>query len=265
MAFHNDIALKQVQNGVFQTDIIEDYWIIVGPNGGYLGALLANAGDIHLGAGLHQLRGMTIHYLSPPKLGPVEIRVDIIRSGRSVTFLRFEMHQNLAVVLVATGSWASTGKGLESPQIPIPSVPSPQACPEPTQLTESPTRLHEKWEIRSVNRAMASPLTPSVAEMTWWVRPKDPTPISSALLVATADALPPPIFFQSDQIKMAPTIDLTIHIRASLQSTKWNAGDWMLAHFVTNHASEGFIEEDGLVWSEEGTLLCMSRQLALAR
>jgi len=64
---------------------------------------------------------------------------------------------------------------------------------------------------------------------------------------------------------MAPTIDLTIHIRAPLQSIKWDAGDWMLAQFVTNHASGGFIEEDGLVWSEEGTLLCMSRQLALAR
>ena len=265
MAFHNDIILREVSSGIFATEIIEDYWIIVGPNGGYLGALLTNAGEMHLGLETHQLRGITIHYLTPPKLGPVDIRVTTIRSGKSVTFLRFEMAQNSEIVLAATGSWASSNKGIESPHIVIPEVPSPEDCPIPTRLTDSPTRLHEKWEIRSVNQASDELTESNDLRMQWWIRPKETTPMSSALIVAAADALPPPIFFQSDSIKMAPTVDLTIHVRANINLVQWGATSWLLAEFVTHHASGGFIEEDGLIWNDDGTLLCMSRQLALAR
>ena len=48
MAFHDDIILQEVSSGLFATEIIEDYWIIVGPNGGYLGALITNAAEMHL-------------------------------------------------------------------------------------------------------------------------------------------------------------------------------------------------------------------------
>ena len=125
MAFHKDIALTPVKDGLFQTEIIEDYWIIVGPNGGYLGALLTSAGDIHVGKDSHQLRGLTIHYLSPPKLGTTQVSVETIRSGKSVDFVRFEMIQDSVIVLVATGSWAKTSNGLELPQITMPEVPNP--------------------------------------------------------------------------------------------------------------------------------------------
>jgi len=265
MAFHDDIILQEVSSGLFATEIIEDYWIIVGPNGGYLGALLTNAGELHLGLETHQLRGITIHYLTPPKLGPIEICVSTIRSGKSVTFLRFEMTQNSEIVLVATGSWASNSKGIESPQIVIPKVPSPKDCPIPTRLTDSPTRLHEKWEIRSVNQALNELAESNNSRMQWWIRPKEATPMTSSLIVAAADALPPPIFFHSDTIKMAPTVDLTIHVRADINLAQWGPASWLLAEFVTHHASGGFIEEDGLIWNDDGTLLCMSRQLALAR
>ena len=72
MAFHDDIILQEVSSGLFATEIIEDYWIIVGPNGGYLGALITNAAEMHLEREPYQLRGITIHYLTPPKLGPID-------------------------------------------------------------------------------------------------------------------------------------------------------------------------------------------------
>ena len=80
MAFHDDIILQEVSSGLFATEIIEDYWIIVGPNGGYLGALITNAAEMHLDES-HISYGITIHYLTPPKLGPIEIRVTTIRTN----------------------------------------------------------------------------------------------------------------------------------------------------------------------------------------
>ena len=44
---------------------------------------------------------------------------------------------------------------------------------------------------------------------------------------------------------MAPTIDLTIHVRVDIDSVQWNGASWLLAEFVTNHASGGFIEKTG--------------------
>jgi len=39
--------------------------------------------------------------------------------------------------------------------------------------------------------------------------------------------------------------------------------DFVLAVFRSRRAHEGFIEEDGEIWSRDGVLLAQSRQLAL--
>ncbi|HJM28515.1 MAG: thioesterase family protein [Acidimicrobiales bacterium] len=269
MAFHDDVALQDLGGGSFSTEIIDNYWIVAGPNGGYLGALLANAGDLHVAKTSHQLRSLTIHYLLPPKLGPVNINVETVRSGKSVDFLRLEMTQMNILVLVATGVWASSNGSIEAPQLPMLEVPPPESCPAGVRLTETPTRLHEQWEIRSVDRSHhlknSSKDSDLGLNLTWWIRPATETPISSSLIVAIADALPPPIFVTSQKLRLVPTIDLTVHIRANLSSSTWGNRSWVLANFSTTHASEGFIEEDGLIWHQDGTLLAMSRQLALVR
>jgi acyl-CoA thioesterase len=39
--------------------------------------------------------------------------------------------------------------------------------------------------------------------------------------------------------------------------------DYVLAVFRSRYASEGFVEEDGEIWSPDGQLLAQSRQLAV--
>ena len=62
-----------------------------------------------------------------------------------------------------------------------------------------------------------------------------------------------------------PTIDLTVHIRSPLPHPGLADDDRVLALFRTDHAADGFIEEDGLIFAPDGTLLAQSRQLAIAR
>ena len=87
MALHDDVALKSLGDGFFSVDIIDNYWIIAGPNGGYLGAILSAAGDIHLSGSGRQLRSITFHFLKPPTIGEVKVHVQTVRSGKSVDFL----------------------------------------------------------------------------------------------------------------------------------------------------------------------------------
>jgi acyl-CoA thioesterase len=73
-----------------------------------------------------------------------------------------------------------------------------------------------------------------------------------------ADGYYPAVWARLTEPYAAPTIDLTVHVRAPLPVT-----GPLLARFTTNLAKDGFFEEDGELWSRDGTLVAQSRQLAL--
>ena len=104
----------------------------------------------------------------------------------------------------------------------------------------------------------------STADLAWWIRPRTPRPLDAPLVAAMTDAMPPPIFAVSTEAMAVPTLDLTVHVRAQLDEIAWDPGDWILARFVSRAASGGFVEEDGELWTADGTLVAHSRQLALA-
>jgi acyl-CoA thioesterase len=57
----------------------------------------------------------------------------------------------------------------------------------------------------------------------------------------------------------APTIDLTVHFRTSLPLDD----SLLLGRFRSNLVREGFFDEDGELWTPDGTLVAQSRQLGL--
>ena len=87
-------------------------------------------------------------------------------------------------------------------------------------------------------------------------------PADHVLVAALTDSWMPPIFSRTDDRFGVPTIDLTIHFRAPLANLRRDDG-WFLALFRSQMAADGFVEEDGEVWSEDGRLLAHSRQLAV--
>jgi acyl-CoA thioesterase len=64
---------------------------------------------------------------------------------------------------------------------------------------------------------------------------------------------------------LAPTLDLTIHVRRPLPRADMTPEDHVLARFSSRLAVGGVWEEDGELWSPSGELLVQSRQLALIR
>ena len=86
-------------------------------------------------------------------------------------------------------------------------------------------------------------------------------------LVFTVDFFPPlvdnpAVFGRIDEQIIVPTVDLTVHFRSSLPLPDATPDDYVLAEFRTNVVAEGFLEEDGVIWSRDGVLLAQSRQLA---
>ena len=72
-----------------------------------------------------------------------------------------------------------------------------------------------------------------------------------------------PRMLQNYLVRPAPTIDYTVHFRAPLPPPGATPEDAYLATFRTGLVRDGFFEEDGELWSTDGTLLAQSRQLAL--
>ena len=61
-----------------------------------------------------------------------------------------------------------------------------------------------------------------------------------------------------------PTIDLTVHIRAPQAVIDVLDPDaHLLCVFRSRTLADGYVEEDGEIWSPGGVLLAQSRQLAV--
>ena len=95
-----------------------------------------------------------------------------------------------------------------------------------------------------------------------WIRTAEPRHADRPLLAAYTDAFIPPALMRTQFGVWVPTLELTIHFRGQPPAGEY---PWVAAQFVTRAAAGGLIEEDGELWSADGRLLAMSRQLALIR
>ena len=77
--------------------------------------------------------------------------------------------------------------------------------------------------------------------------------------MALTDAWVPAIFSRVTVPLGVPTIDLTVHFRQAPP----RAPGWAQVRFRTTMSAEGYLEEDGEVWSADGRLLAQSRQLGV--
>ena len=92
--FERDTAVVADGEGSFTCDIRPDWWVVAGPNGGYLAAMLVRALEDHLSDGqIRPLRSLTIHYLRAPREGAARIFVEVERAGRSVSFVSVRLER----------------------------------------------------------------------------------------------------------------------------------------------------------------------------
>jgi hypothetical protein len=106
-------------------------------------------------------------------------------------------------------------------------------------------------------------LTPGeAAETGGWIELPTPRRIDAAYIVLLSDVWWPPSLEPLTAPAIAPTIDLTVHVRADLPPDGL-PDEPVLGRFRTAAAVNGTMEEDGELFLADGTLLAQSRQLAL--
>ena len=249
--------------GLFRGHVDPGWFIVRGPNGGYVAAMLLRAFEALVGDPTRTPRSLTIHYTSPPAEGTVEIETRVEREGRSLTTMSARILQNGKLLALALAAFSRSRDGYVFDETRFPEVLPPEKC-APSLDRNIP--MHERYETRFAVGDL--PFTGSERALSGgWIRlSEEPRVVDAALVAAYTDAWPPALFSRLNERGMTggvPTIDLNIHFRSPLPPTGAAANDYTLAVFRSQLGRDGFLEEDGEIWSRDGVLLAQSRQLGV--
>jgi acyl-CoA thioesterase len=255
--FARDTAVTGLGDGRYGAHIDEGWWIQRGPNGGYLAAIVLRAVLEEVADTGRPPRSITLHYLRPPVVGPCEVSVTVERSGRGLTTVSARLTQDGRDCILALAALGVVRPGPEIHDAPMPAVTGPEELASREGGPLVPIR--DRYDTR---HAIGTPpfVIGEEAVSGGWIRTTDDDPVDEVLLVALADAWPPAIFSRAEVPIGVPTVDLTVHFRQAPP----RAAGWCLVRFRTTVATEGYLEEDGEIWSADGTLLAQSRQLGVA-
>lgn len=264
--FENDTSVEHLDTDLYRVRLDRSWWIINGPNGGYLSGLLLRAAIAAQGDRQRSPRSFTVHFMRPPSEGFADIHVTLERSGRtfSTQTVRLEQQGKLCVIGILASSNSRDSVEFSHKQMPSVSLP-PRTALAPTSKEDPPLRKHferrpffgkEPWE--DGERALSG----------GWIRLCDPPKKIDAPLIATlCDCWPPAVFSWAKTRKSignVPTVDLTVHFRRDPTQLEIDRNAFLLVRFETHSIAEGYLVENGEIWTDGGILIAESRQLAVA-
>ncbi len=256
-------AVTRTSTDTFELDVDPSSFIVRGPNGGYLAAVLLHAMSIRVSDlgddPTRPPRSLTVHYAHAPIIGPATVTTELVRVGRSLVTCSARLDQFGKPTLAALAAFSPAWAGPQWQHDPPPDVPGPNTVGL-SLLERPPLPFTSYWDHRFAFGTPPGGKSPT-AESGGWIRLAEPEPIDAIVVAAMADAWVPAAFAIVDA--PVPTIDLTVHFRHSLPYVALGAEDFVLARFASRTAADGFVEEDGQLWAPDGVLIAQSRQLAI--
>ena len=248
--------------------VLDPGWVVGGGvNGGYLLSVLGAAvAETSGGFGHPDPFIVTAHYLSASRPGPATVSTSVLRNGGSLTTVAATMtqEQDGADVprLTALASYGDlhgltdeVATTAEEPDLPpreqcVPTSAAPEDFRRTAPLLD---RFDLLVDPACVGWALGEPSGRGMLQ--GWFRLNDEREPDAQSLLLAVDALPP-VTFDLGVMGWAPTLELTVHVRAR------PAPGWLKLRHATRNVAGGYFEEDCEVWDSAGRLVAQSRQLA---
>ncbi|MEO6880057.1 MAG: thioesterase family protein [Mycobacteriaceae bacterium] len=252
--------------------VLTEAWTI-GPkaHGGVLLALCAKAARTELGRESPEregpgIRGMepvavSAGYLHAPDPGPVDLAVTVVKRGRTVSVVDVELGQSgrpavrasVTLGFLDAGAPRHAAANRDQPVEPPADAVDVAGHPSGTLMN-----LAGVCDLR-VEKATAPYLdgrTDPEAEVRLWVRPHAEEP--DVLFALMAGDVGPPVTLNHGLAGWAPTVQLTALLRAR------PAPGWLRVQMSSHTVGRVWFDEDAVVLDSTGSLVCQTRQLALA-
>lgn len=266
--FVNETAVRAVgpEPGRYAGEIGEAWTLRPQPQGGLVTALALRAMAAELGEPGQRLRTIHTTFAAQVAAGPVDIDVEVLRRGRSMSHVRAEVRNpGAARGHLTTGVFGATRDGFAFTDIRPPTgLPGPEACgsfrdPLPAEvaaaLPQQPPEPMPFWTERvegrsALGHAPWEDYVPDRAERAMWYRFDEPPfledgTLDPLALVVLADTMPGAVaekIGRQDRFWFAPSVDLTVHLLDACRSS------WVLAHNRARHAGDGYASADMALW-----------------
>lgn len=208
---------------------------------------------------------VTGHYLAPGRPGRLRSAVAPLRSGRRFASARALLSDSDGhPVLAALGTFGDLGAAPEPNLLATspPELPPPEHCvgsSERPREAAAPLSFMDRVDLRlhPEDAGFYRGAPSGEARVRGWFAFADPEPVDTIGLLCVLDAFPPTVFNAALPLNWVPTLEFTAHVR------RRPAPGPLACEFTTRLVSDGFLEEDGLVWDSTGAPVAQSRQLAL--
>jgi acyl-CoA thioesterase len=222
-------------------------------------ALMLRAFELAVGDAQRSPRSVTMHFLRVPEVGPVTLGATVERAGRSLSTLSGRLEQDGKLLGLALGAYSVPW---ESPVLGNGSMPAVEAAEGREPVGDlgrgAPPPFTERLTMQ--HRFGAPPFSSTDDGLAGgWLGLREERPVDALTIAVLADAWFPAPWPRLKALAPAPTIDLTLHFRVSLPLPD----TVLLGRFENRLVRDGFFDEDGELWTPDGTLVAQSRQLAL--
>ncbi|UGQ15018.1 thioesterase family protein [Yinghuangia sp. ASG 101] len=255
-------------HGAYALDL-DPAWTIGGkPNGGYLLAAMARAALADAAAAgsahIHPLAA-SANYVGSPDPGPAEVRVELLRTGRTVSQARARLLQNGRICIEANFTLGALDEAGEpwwgtNPPAPLPAPDHLVRIPpvEPVSGMTLPIMDEVVLELDPAGLGFAVGAPGGTGEFAGRVSFADGHPADPVALLFLADVLPP-VTMDLGASGWMPTLQLTVYVRAVPAP-----GPLTIRHHA-RLIEAGLMDEVCEVWDARGRLVAQATQLASAR
>jgi acyl-CoA thioesterase len=266
-AFFDAVSVRSEGGGRYGAQLDERWNLRPLPQGGIITAIAVRAMEAELAHDEQRPRTLHTTFAAQVAHGPLEIDVEVLRAGRSMSQLRAEVRTaGAGRGHLTTCVFGASRRGFDFTDLRPPEErPEPTACPsyrdpppEGETVFEPMPFWNELVEGRSVKgHAPWEDHTPDRAERVMWYR-YDEAPmlddgdLDPLALIVLADTMPGAVGEMvggSRQAWFAPSVDLTVHLLDRCRSS------WVLAHNRARFAGDGYASADMALWDcgDDGT------------
>tara|TARA_B100001146_G_scaffold224690_1_gene243605 strand:+ start:3549 stop:4355 length:807 start_codon:yes stop_codon:yes gene_type:complete len=259
-SFDEVIAHTPLGDGRFRTSTPPEWLATSRSPGGLVGAQLFTGLQALVPDQDFRPRSFTIHLLRAPEDGHYEVHAEVLRVGRTLVSLSGRVIQGEKLIATGLGSFGTDRPGPEFDEMPMPAVEPPSADNE-TEAYVPDFALPFSKNIVLQDRLGPAPFTApdGPMERVGWAGFVQPRPVDAAGLVLISDIGMMGWWVRLDRMHTTATLDHTMHFRADLDGNV--PSGMVLMRSRTGLVRGGYLDWDVDIWSQDGTLLCQSRQL----
>ena len=259
--FCRDTTVQRLGQGRYSATLSDSWNLRPLPQGGIVTAATLRAMGEELADPGQRLRGLHTSFVGQVADGPLEITVETLRRGRSMSHVRGEVRNpGAGTGHVTTAAFGAPRRGFSFTDLEPPAAPPPGACrsyreppPETVPAFEPNPFWERSVEGRSVlGHAPWEDYEPTRAETVQWFG-FDESPIGDdgaldpLALVVLADVMPGAVaekVGRAERSWFAPSVDLTVHLLADCRSP------WVLAHNRARFAGDGYASAEMALWDK---------------